>query len=355
MARGTFVLADIGGYTSFLSDVGIEHAKEITSHLFNGLHAVDPDHWKVGNVEGDCLFLYNDDPASTDTAFDHVTAMYERFCEGIEEVVAGSTCTCGACDRSGDLSIKFVVHAGEFDTQEIVGRTELIGPEIVIAHRLLKNSVPVREYALLTDPLRDAVDGCGYDCLPAGDDYDDVGSVHYRYVDLTELRDDWRRRRVVFVEDEDADVFETVHVDAPPDLVWELILDTTQAVEVYPTLIELDTLVGTIDEVGSVHTCFHGDVGKMVHQVLGVDHERRRATHLISNVLMVGRMYQTYECADDGHGGTTASLRYSFEPGVAMTDDERALVVSVTRAHTEGDVAGVKRRAEELAADSSQR
>jgi hypothetical protein len=35
MPNGTFVLADIGGYTTFLTDVGIEHAKEITSHLFN--------------------------------------------------------------------------------------------------------------------------------------------------------------------------------------------------------------------------------------------------------------------------------------------------------------------------------
>lgn len=55
MARGTFVLADIGGYTSFLSDVGIEHAKEITSHLFNGRYDVDPERWRVGNVQGDCL------------------------------------------------------------------------------------------------------------------------------------------------------------------------------------------------------------------------------------------------------------------------------------------------------------
>lgn len=29
-SEGTFVLADIGGYTTFLTEVGIEHAKEIT-------------------------------------------------------------------------------------------------------------------------------------------------------------------------------------------------------------------------------------------------------------------------------------------------------------------------------------
>src|SRR5690242_12046723 len=45
MPTGTFLLADIGGYTRFLSDVGIEHAKEITSHLFNRIVEVKPGRW----------------------------------------------------------------------------------------------------------------------------------------------------------------------------------------------------------------------------------------------------------------------------------------------------------------------
>lgn len=345
------MLADIGGYTSFLSDVGIEHAKEITSHLFNGLYAVDPDRWRVGNVEGDCLFLYSDDPAAAETAFDHVQRLFERFCEGVEEVVAGSTCKCGACDRSGDLSLKFVVHNGEFETHDVVGRTELIGPDIVVAHRLLKNSVPVREYAIVTEPLRDAVDGCGYDCLPAVDNYDDVGAVDYRYVDLAELRDDWRKRREVFVGAADADVAVTVNIDAPPELVWNLTQNATEAVGMFPTLLEWDTLTGSQDEVGSVHTCFHGGkIGKMIHQVLLFDSERRRVTHLVSNVRGVDRMYQSLEFVDDGAGGTLASLRYSFEPGAPLDPASRDRAVEVTREHTERDCAGLKRRAEELAA-----
>ena len=31
----TFVLAEIGGFTSFITDVGIEHDKEIVGHLLN--------------------------------------------------------------------------------------------------------------------------------------------------------------------------------------------------------------------------------------------------------------------------------------------------------------------------------
>lgn len=351
MARGTFVLADIGGYTSFLSDVGIEHAKEITSHLFNGLYAVDPDCWRVGNVEGDCLFLYSDDPAAAETAFDHVQRLFERFCDGVEEVVAGSTCTCGACDRSGDLTLKFVVHSGEFETHDVVGRTELIGPDIVVAHRLLKNSVPVREYAIVTEPLRDVVDGCGYDCLPAADDYDDVGAIDYRYVDLAELRRAWRKRREVFVGAEEADVAVTVSIDAPPELVWDLTQDTTEAVEMYPTLLGYDILSGSFDEVGSVHSCFHGnEIGKMIHQVLLFDPEQRRVTHLVSNVRGIDRMYQSSELVDDSAGGTIASLRYSFEPGASLDPAVRDLAVEVIREHTERDCEGLKRRAEELAA-----
>lgn len=351
MARGTFVLADIGGYTSFLSDVGIEHAKEITSHLFNGLYAVDPDRWRVGNVEGDCLFLYSDDPAAAETAFDYVQRLFERFCEGVEEVVAGSTCTCGACNRSGDLSLKFVVHNGEFETHDVVGRTELIGPDIVVAHRLLKNSVPVREYAIVTEPLRDAVDGCGYDCLPSIDDYDDIGSVDYRYVDLAELRREWQKRREVFISDADADVVVTVDIDAPPELVWNLTQDLSQAADVYPTLLRYEVLTGSQDEAGSVHTCFHGDqIGTMVHQVLLFDPDKRRFTHLISNVWGVDRMYQSSEFVDNGAGGTLASLRYSFEPGATLDSASRQLAVDVIREHTERDCAGLKRRAEELAA-----
>ena len=353
MARGTFVLADIGGYTSFLSDVGIEHAKEITSHLLNGLHAVDPEGWRVGNVEGDCLFLYSDDPAAADDAFDHVRRWYERFREGIEEIVAGSTCKCGACDRSGDLTLKFVVHAGEFETHEIVGRTELIGPDVVVAHRLLKNSVPVREYALLTEPLRGAVNGCGYECGLASDDYDGIGSVDYRYVDLAPLRDDWRKRREVYLDDADADLAVSVTIDAPPRLVWDLMADEAQMVGMHPTMLELDVLTGSLSEVGSVHTCFHGEaIGKMVHQVIAFDSTKLRATHLISNVQLVDRMYHGWECVDDGTGATILSMRYRLEPSASLDQAMRYLFLEGLREHNDGDVAGLKKQAEELAGPS---
>ena len=241
MHNGTFVLADIGGYTSFLSDVGIEHAKEITSHLFNGMVEVNSRRWKVGNVEGDCLFLYSDSTDSPDEIFAYVRGLYENFRDSITEIASGSTCRCGACDRSGDLALKFVVHSGEFDTQEIAGRQELIGPEVVVAHRLLKNSIPVHEYALLTAPLADVAKASGLSAVAGRDEYEDIGGLDYVYVDLQPVREAFQKSQEVYLSEEDADVVASIEIDAPPELVWRVLSDVEKITQCYPTLLEVES------------------------------------------------------------------------------------------------------------------
>ena len=64
------------------------------------------------------------------------------------------TCRCEACLRIDQLDLKFVVHAGPYVIQSIAGAAELVGPEVVMAHRLLKNDAATvlgtGAYALLT-------------------------------------------------------------------------------------------------------------------------------------------------------------------------------------------------------------
>ena len=65
------------------------------------------------------------------------------------------SCQCTACSRVGDLELKFVLHAGSYVVQSIGGGRELVGPEVVMAHRLLKNHaaelVGHRANALITE------------------------------------------------------------------------------------------------------------------------------------------------------------------------------------------------------------
>jgi hypothetical protein len=342
MPNGTFVLADIGGYTTFLTNVGIEHAKEITSHLFNGLFEVDRETWKLGNIEGDCLFLYSDSPKSHQDVFAYVRRLYEKFRESIEEVASGSTCRCGACDRSGDLTLKFVVHGGAFDIQAIAGRSELIGSDIVVAHRLLKNSVPMREYALVTTPLAGMAEASGLPATPGRDEYGDIGAVDYVYMDLRGVREAYEKSREVYLTEDDADVAVSAEIDALPDFVWRIAMDFEKGPQWCPTLIEAETLSGTLEQVGSVHTCLHGDAGKMVHFRVAYDGENRRLTDRLSNVPTIGKMMQTLE-AKPSAAGTKFTLYYSLDPAVPVTDEEtRSLFLDAVRQRAENDVQGLK-------------
>jgi uncharacterized protein YndB with AHSA1/START domain len=342
MRNGTFVLADIGGYTSFLTNVGIEHAKEITSHLFDGLFKVDPGSWKVGNVEGDCLFLYSDAGQSPGDMFAYLRRLYETFRESIAEVASGSTCRCGACDRSGDLTLKFVVHGGEFDTQTIVGRQELIGPDVVVAHRLLKNSVPIREYALVTASLAEVAKASGLKVTPGRDDYGDIGAVDYVYVDMHRVREAFAKSREVYLTEASADLAMSAEIDAPPDFVWSVVMDPSKATQWVPTLVELETLTGTTTEVDSVHTCLHGDAGKMVHYRVAYDGPGRRFTDRLSHVPFVEKMIQTMTANPSG-AGTKFTLFYALEPGNPVTDPAaKAEFFDTVRARTESEVRGLK-------------
>ncbi len=342
MANGTFLLADIGGYTTFLTEVGLEHAKEITSHLLNGMVDVNPERWQVGNVVGDCLFLYNDSDDTPEEIFAQLRGLYENFCESITEIAAGSTCRCGACDRTNDLALKFVVHGGEFAVQDIAGRRELIGPDIIVAHRLLKNSVAVSEYVLLTEPLGEVAKASGLSAIAGSDQYDDVGTLDYVYVDLQPVREAYEKSREVYLNEETADVVISIEIAAPPDLVWELMHDRDKMIQATPTLLEFESISGGLDDVGSIHTCLHGGGMRVVHLRVGVDQAGRRITDRLWNVPFVHQMYQTCEVRPSGTG-SRATLYYALRPGVPMDEGvTKADFVEVVRLQSQGDVEGMK-------------
>ncbi len=88
--EGTFVLADIGGYTKFLTGVGIEHAKEITEHLLNRLIKSTERTWKVANVMGDCVFFYSEPPAPPADTYRLLRGLHEEFQDAQLDIASGS-------------------------------------------------------------------------------------------------------------------------------------------------------------------------------------------------------------------------------------------------------------------------
>lgn len=342
--EGTFVLADIGGYTQFLTGVGLKHAKEITSHLFNAMLKENKDRWRVANVMGDCLFFCVEAPETPKETYEHLRALYEQFRGAATDVAARSTCDCGACNAAGELSLKFVVHAGEYDTQDIGGRRELIGEDIVVATRLLKNSVPLREYALLTESVSSVAEASALVTEAGRDALGDVGDVEYRYVDLTPVRREFEERRQVFVSEENSRLSVKVEIEAPAQVVWDAIKSLEKRRQWQLTIVEMELTGGREGSLGEIHRCVHDDGNSLIHMTVGIDEAGRRKTEKIWVVpRLISECYITLRATPLGEARTEAAFLAKFQPKLPVVSHAFIpLFKRVMRRTIEKDMEGLK-------------
>jgi Protein of unknown function (DUF2652) len=174
--RGTLLLADISGYTGFLQGVADAHrnlivvddppaAYSLMSSLLDVVVTAIAPRFQLAKFEGDAVFAVAPDPDLELRGGDVLACLrscYAAFTTRLGEANSLWTCTCGSCSRVHELGLKFVLHHGSYVVQRIAGREELLGPDVNVAHRLLKNHVRdvigARPYALLTDAVVRALD-----------------------------------------------------------------------------------------------------------------------------------------------------------------------------------------------------
>ena len=191
--RGALLLADITGYTAFLQGVAEAHhalivdadeppaAYAMLSHLLDTMVASIAPTFRLAKFEGDAIFAVavEDLPAGPDV-LECLRACYASFRERLAAAGTDWTCTCDACYLGG-LDLKFVLHHGDYVAQSIAGREELLGPDVNIVHRLLKNhareAVGPRPYALVTDVAAGALGIPTAGMVAAEETYDDTPPI----------------------------------------------------------------------------------------------------------------------------------------------------------------------------------
>ena len=84
---------------------------------------------------------------------------YLAFARRRRTVALSSSCACDACRRTPELDLKFCAHHGSFVEHYVAGSREIVGSDVILAHRLLKNTVTethgLRGYALVTERVHD--------------------------------------------------------------------------------------------------------------------------------------------------------------------------------------------------------
>ncbi len=275
--KGYFAIADITGYTAFLTGSELDHAQEILKSLFETLHEQIKPPLMISNYQGDAILTYAPEAAvmQGQTLLEIIENIYFAFSRKRETIHQATTCKCRACANIPNLDLKLFVHYGEYVFQSMRDRQELSGPDVIVAHRMMKNTVKektgVKAYTLFTDAAIQKLGLAGM-CVQMqthSESYDHIGEVPMWVYDLKAAWERERERNPIQIKREDAWVRVEHDFKLPPALIWDYLGKSEyrarwmQVKGFYTTNLNKGR-VGA----GSVDHCAHGDDSETVMRIL---------------------------------------------------------------------------------------
>jgi len=144
---GFLLVADLTGYTAYLSGAEIEHAPTIAGDLLETIVGRLEPPFRLAKLEGDAAFLFVEDGrAEPALLLDAIESCYLAFRRRLRSIEEATSCDCTACRTAPRLDLKFFVHHGRYVRTRIAGRDELAGSAVIVVHRLLKGETAARAH-----------------------------------------------------------------------------------------------------------------------------------------------------------------------------------------------------------------
>ncbi|EMR03965.1 DUF2652 domain-containing protein [Cesiribacter andamanensis] len=192
-APALIFIPDINGFTAYISKTDIRVAKKVIPALLETIIEQNELDLKLVEIQGDAILYYKiGEPPSPTAMVSQAKKIFSAFTEKLEELsLSLPQETLSLPER---LGIKIVTHYGKIAITKIRGNVRLIGEDVIIAHRLLKNSIEADEYLLMTEAYTsyfeeeelEQVFAFG-ELMKGQDTYEHIGPVNYRYASLKPL------------------------------------------------------------------------------------------------------------------------------------------------------------------------
>jgi uncharacterized protein YndB with AHSA1/START domain len=274
--RGCLVLADITGYTGYLAGSELEHAQDVLADLMETvLKSLRPT-LRLAKLEGDAAFVFAPaEKIDPSMLLDTIEGSYFAFRRRLQDIRQATTCRCNACVLIPNLDLKFFAHHGAFVRQRIAGREELAGTDVILVHRLLKNTIGeatrLQGYALFTEGCVAAMgaDPAALGMRPHHETYEHIGEVATWVHDLEARWKHELEHRRVLVETTDAEAICEAALPAAPPVVWDYMTDPAKRVlwQVGTDRVDQTNPAGGRRGTGTTNHCVHGH-GAVVEEIL---------------------------------------------------------------------------------------
>jgi len=231
---GYLILADISGYTSYIAKSEIENAQALLAELLKRIVERFQSVVKISRLEGDAVFAYTTETIRGEALFELIESTYIAFREG-QELFRLNLCECEACQSLPSLDLKFIIHHGCFALQSVNNFQELVGTDVNIAHRLLKNHVHEktnwRAYALFSNQALSSMGVSSEYMQEFSESYEHLGELQLYGIDLTNFYNDWADSNRTQITRDDADLVIQQQTDLPPHQVWEWLTSNSRRME----------------------------------------------------------------------------------------------------------------------------
>jgi hypothetical protein len=149
-----FLIADISGYTKFIKSLSHKPSKadKITRQLLESVLEASSSPLIAHEIEGDAIFFYaiSDDSSNmANIVYQQALHMFNAFEKKKYELM----------DEENDqqitealqtLKLKAILHHGKGIMGKIQHFNKVSGEDMILVHRLLKNSITYKEYILLS-------------------------------------------------------------------------------------------------------------------------------------------------------------------------------------------------------------
>ena len=267
--KGYFVITDISGYTEYLTGSELDHANEILQSLFDAQLKAVQHPFILSGFRGDAIFMYVPETnfVQSQSFLEALENFYIVFAETLEQMQYNTTCTCRACRNMSMLDLKICTHYGEYLVQKLGDREELLGADVIVPHRMLKNNViektNIRSYALFSDVAAHKLNLLEYceKVIPHSETYEHIGEVPMCVHDLRPVWEAYRAKNRQFIDEQEAWVKFEVDIPFPAPLIWEYLTqpDLEAGFLKYDYAERTDSLGGRIREGSGFH-CAHGDM-----------------------------------------------------------------------------------------------
>ncbi len=319
--RGLLFIPDISGFTSFINSTEISHSHHIISELLEKIIDANVLKLKISEVEGDAILFYHiGPPPSMTELYLQVKSIFLAFHKHLLNYEHSRICNCGACASAPALSLKIITHYGEFTNYKVKQFDKLIGRDVIVAHRLLKNEGIGSAYWLVTKDIIDYPPPYEtLSCWKQESKLIDGNTICFHYADMSALKAN--------IEIDKAPAH--LHVDHPPKKVVEvkqvlpydmytlaqIITNLSRRSQWLTGLKEIKNNAHAINQVGNMHECVLEDRCDIV--ITSRYEKKDSSIHYAETVKDMGEM--DYLLKTQGSNQTELTIRFYLAKHWLMT------------------------------------